>query len=262
MNYIEINYLSLCLMIFLLLIPVYISIKYNLGIIKKLFSSTTRMVIQLLLIGIFLKYIFKLNNIWLNLSWFIIMMLVASYSIVDSSSVNKKRYIFPVTAAVTISSLGTLLFFDYFVLGLKNIVEAQYFIPIGGMILGNSLKGNIVGVSTFFKNITKNEKQYFYSISMGATREEAVLPFVKESIELSINPTISSMATVGIISLPGMMTGQILGGTDPMSAIKYQIAIMILILSSSALSMVLTLIFAAKISFDSYGIPRKDILKK
>ena len=147
-------------------------------------------------------------------------------------------------------------------MGLKNIVEAQYFIPIGGMILGNSLKGNIVGVSTFFKNITKNEKQYFYSISMGATREEALLPFVKESIELSINPTISSMATVGIISLPGMMTGQIIGGTDPMSAIKYQIGIMILILSSSALSMVLTLIFAAKISFDSYGIPRKDILKK
>ena len=111
MNYIEINYTSLFLMIFLLLIPVYISIKYNLGIIKKLFSSTARMVIQLLLIGVFLKYIFKLNNVWLNLGWFMIMMVVTSYSIIDSSSVNKKRYIFPVTAAVTISSLGMLLFF-------------------------------------------------------------------------------------------------------------------------------------------------------
>ncbi len=261
MNYVEINYFSLLTLVFILLIPMYFSIKYKLSINKKLILSSLRMTVQLLLIGIFLKYIFKINNIWLNLGWFLTMIGVTSYSIVEGSGVKIEKFIIPVGAAIAFSTFLIVLYFMTTILKLENIFEAQYFITVGGMVLGNSLKGNIVGVTTFFKSITKNEKNYLFMISMGANKKEALQPFIKESVLLAINPTISSMATVGIISMPGMMTGQIIGGSDPMSAIKYQIAIMISILVSSFLSVILAILFSAKFSFNSYGVPKHDILK-
>ena len=84
---------------------------------------------------------------------------------------------------------------------------------------------------------------------------------MRESILASINPTLASMATVGIISLPGMMTGQVLGGADPMDAIKYQIAIMIAIYVSSTISIVSIIYLTYKTCFNEYGIFKKEIME-
>lgn len=99
----------------------------------------------------------------------------------------------------------------------------------------------------------------FYKLSLGATRFEAVRDFAKRSFVSAMNPTIASMATMGIVSLPGMMTGQILGGSVPLVAIKYQIAIMIAILASTVLSISLSIFFTVGKSFDKYGVMQKSV---
>jgi putative ABC transport system permease protein len=257
----EITYLSLFFTMLLLIIPVYISINFNLKIAKKSIMAALRMVIQLFLIGIFLKYLFKLNSIPLNLLWMFVMIVVASYTITESSSLKIKKFIIPILISITGSTFFMMFYFNKIILNLNNIFETQYFIPIGGMLLGNSLRGNIIGVSSFFKNILKNEKSYLYSLSLGASKKEALLPFIRESILSSINPTLASMATVGIISLPGMMTGQVLGGADPMVAIKYQIAIMIAIYVSSIMSIVCVIYISYRSCFNDYGLFKKEIME-
>ena len=104
----------------------------------------------------------------------------------------------------------------------------------------------------------KDENLYFYKLSLGATKFEALLPFAKQSFIAALNPTIATMATMGIVSLPGMMTGQILGGSVPLVAIKYQIAIMVAILASTVLSILLSLVFTLRISIDKSGVLKKD----
>lgn len=257
----DIAYLNLIFTMLLLVIPVYISIKFHLKIAGKTISSAVRMVIQLFLIGIFLKYLFKLNSIPLNLIWMFFMIAVASYTITESSSLKIKKFIFPAIISITGSTFFMMFYFNKIILNLDNIFETQYLIPIGGMLLGNSLRGNIIGVSSFFKNISKNEKSYLYSLTLGASKKEALLPFIRESILASVSPTLASMATVGIISLPGMMTGQVLGGADPMIAIKYQIAIMIAIYVSSTLSIVSVIYLSYKTCFNEYGLFKREIME-
>ena len=129
-----------------------------------------------------------------------------------------------------------MLYFNYFVINLQNLFEAKYLVVIGGMLLGNSMRGNIIGTDNFYNSIISNEKRYLYHLAHGASQFEALLPYIRKSLIASFSPTIATMMTVGIVSLPGMMTGQMLGGSSPMLAIKYQIAIMVAIFASTTAS--------------------------
>jgi putative ABC transport system permease protein len=122
------------------------------------------------------------------------------------------------------------------------------------MILGNMLSGNIVGLNHFFNNIRKMEKKYLAVLALGADRNEALLPYVRESIQAAVNPTLASIATIGLVSLPGMMTGQILGGASPVVAVKYQMAIMIAIFVTRMLSIYLALLLTKRTAFDAYDL--------
>ncbi len=99
--------------------------------------------------------------------------------------------------------------------------EARYLIPIGGMILGNSLSGNVLGIGEFYADIKRNENRYLYNLSLGASRYEALLPYIRKSLRSAVRPTLANIATAGVVFLPGMMTGQILGGVSPLLVIKY-----------------------------------------
>lgn len=259
MRTVDISFFSLALCFLLLLIPIGLSFAVKLKLTQTTLVSAVRMTVQLLLVGVFLKFIFDLNNPLLNVAWFIIMITFATLSVVRSTMLSKKLFLMPSFSAFLLANFFVLLYFNYFVVSLTDIFEAKYLVAIGGMLLGNSLRGNIVGIGDFYNGIRKSEKTYYYYLSMGATRMEAIKPFLRKSLSASLKPTIASMATMGIVSLPGMMTGQILGGSSPMTAIKYQIAIMIAIYAATTLSIFLAIMFTLNISFDDFGILNKNI---
>ncbi len=259
MGTVDITIFSLLLLLLLLAVPVFLSRIYRLGLIKPLFYSIVRMSVQLVLIGIFLKYLFLWNNIFLNLSWFIIMILVAVFSAIRSSSMKFSKVLIPTFISFALATFLTVFYLNAVVIRLDNVFDARYLIVLGGMLLGNSLRGNIVGISAFYKNIKKDAKKFLYVLSLGATHHEAVLPYLRESVQLALKPTFASMATMGIVALPGMMTGVILGGTSPEVAIKYQIMIMIAIVVSTIVSVVLTILMTLRICFTKYGTLRQDI---
>jgi len=246
----------------LLLIPLLVVWHFKLGLTKNLLVSTVRMAVQLVLIGFFLEYIFKYNNWIINLLWFLVMIVSAVFSVVKNSDLKLNHFIFPVLSSFIIANFFVVLYFNYFIVNLSFILDAKYMIAIGGMVLGNSLRSNVVGLGDFYKALRKDEQFYFYKLSLGATKYEALLHFAKMSFVAALNPTIATMATMGIVSLPGMMTGQILGGSVPLVAIKYQIAIMIAILASTVLSIGLSILFTVRYSFHKNGILKKTIFAK
>ncbi len=259
METINIPISSLLLAFLLLILPISLSKLFGLKLIKPILYSTIRMSIQLALIGIFLKYLFIWNNTFLNLVWLALMILVAVFSAIRNSSMKASKILIPSYIAFSFTTFLIVLFLNIFVIRLDYIFDARYLIILSGMLLGNALRGNVIGITTFYKSIRKDSKKFLYTLSLGATFKEAILPYLQESVQLALKPTLASMATMGIVALPGMMTGVILGGTSPEIAIKYQIMIIITIVVSTTLSVFLTILLTQPICFTKYGILKKDI---
>lgn len=244
-SYLGLLYLAL-LVIPTLLINKWLQIKMN----KQILISLIRMTLQLSLVGIYLQYIFDLNHPLLNLGYLILMMVIASFSITNTTGLVLKRIYFPIFISMIIPNVFLLFFFNAVVIDLNNVFDARYMITIGGMILGNVLNGDIVGLNTFYKGVKENEKIVNYDLALGATRFQALKPFFKDAIVSSIKPTVASMATIGLVSLPGMMTGQILGGSVPREAIMYQIAIMIAIFVTRYFNIFGAIALSQRLMFD------------
>jgi putative ABC transport system permease protein len=235
-------------------------VRFKLSLNRTILWSVLRMTIQLSLVGLYLKYLFKFNLAWVNVAYILIMVAVATYSVLKSSRLRMAQLFGPVFVAI-ILPVGTILFFiNTFVARIDNIFDAKYMIPICGMLLGNSMRNNIIGLSNFYSGLKENEKTYLYAIALGGRRMQALAPYFRASIIAAINPILASMATIGIVSLPGMMTGQILGGSVPMVAIKYQIVIMLGIFYTQFFSVCLSLLFSIRIGFDEFDVLRKELL--
>lgn len=239
----------------IILLPVFvINNRLDLNISKKLVIAIIRMIIQLTLIGLFLNYLFAYNNGILNLVYLFFMITVAAVSSIRSCNLELKRFMFPIVLCFLIPNIIIVLFFNGFIVKLENVLSAQYLIPIGGMLMGNSLSGIIITLNQFYNSIKNNEKEYFNLLSLSGRRMDALRPYFKQALTSTMNPTIASIETIGLVSLPGMMTGQILSGSVPLTAIKYQMAIMIAILVARYFSAIMAMILTVPKAFNDYDI--------
>jgi putative ABC transport system permease protein len=245
---------------FVLVVPtLIIDSRYQLKLRRETVVSIGRMSLQLLVVGVFLEYVFTLNNWILNLAWFSLMVGTAVFSSLSKAKVNLKKLVGPLSLSFAIPTLLTLIYFNALIIRLDYLFEARYLIALGGMILGNVLSTNVVALNSFYQSLHTQEKYYLYRLGLGATRTEALAPFFRRSVQLALSPALAKTATIGIVSLPGMMSGQIIGGSTPNTAIKYQIAIMIAIYTASMFSVLLSLILSIGQRFDGYGVLRKAV---
>ncbi len=257
METINISYGHMALGFLLLLIPTYFLYRYRTGLVRDTLVAALRMTVQLFLIGFYLEYLFLWDNLWINLLWIVVMIAIASSTVLKRTKL-PARTLF---TAVSIAFLVSLIIIDSYFLGVvvrpESIFTARYFIPISGMILGNMLSANVIALNSFYGSLTRERQLYLYLLGNGATTGEALAPFMREALIKSFNPTIANMAVMGLIALPGTMTGQILGGSSPSVAIKYQIMLMITIFASSLISVLLTLWLSRRRAFDKFGMRRE-----
>jgi putative ABC transport system permease protein len=249
---------SLIACLALLSIPVALSLVLELRLIRELAWGVGRMVVQLLLVGAFLKYLFLIENPLLTVAWLLIMVFFAAWSVIHSCKLPARHFFFPVLFSLVTALFFLLWYFLVVVMNRPTLFEVRYAIAVGGMLLGNSLKGNIIGITRFRDSIRDGLSRHVYRLALGATFFEAVRPPVRQAMRAAVTPMIASMSTLGIVFLPGMMTGQILGGVSPMLAVRYQIAIMVTIFTCMALGTALTLFFTIRSGFKGNGMP-KDV---
>lgn len=240
----------------LLIIPVYFLWYFRTGLVKDTLISAARMTIQLFLVGFYLEYLFEWNLWWVNILWVVVMIGIASYTILSRTKLPFKQLFVAVSASLLFSMVIIDTYFMGLVISLNHLFEARYFIPVSGMILGNMLTANVLALNTFFGGLDRERVYYLYMLGNGATRTEALAPFIREAIVKSFNPTIASMAVMGLIALPGTMTGQILGGSSPSTAIRYQIMLMITIFASSLIAVLFSMWLCRKQAFTPYGMKK------
>ena len=243
----------------LLGVPLGIMLWLRLPILGQTVIAVARMTVQLLFVGFYLQFVFTLNNLWITGAWVLIMIAVADASIVRSCRMRLGKLGKGMFLALLAGTLVPLLIFVLLVLQGTTALDAQYVIPICGMILGNCLRADIIGIRTFYESLRNGEKTYLLGLAQGANQQEALQPFVRDAFQAALAPTVASMATIGLVSLPGMMTGVILGGGNPMTAIKYQIAIMIAIFSGTAMTVILAIHLTARHNFTDRGILDRDL---
>lgn len=263
MEVIDISWWRLALGFLVLIIPAVILWKYKTGLLGKMGIATLRMTLQLLFVGYYLEYLFKFDNAWINLAWIIIMVIVADFATIDRSELKSTpKLLISIFAATFIGIVLIDLFFLRLVINIPEILAAQYAIPITGMVLGNCLRSNVIGINAFYYGLKDHRERYRFYLANGASRKEALFPFFKKAFVKSANPTLATIATIGLVSLPGMMTGQILSGSSPLIAIKYQIMIMLAIFSGTLLSVYLGIKFSNNLVFDKKDRLDETILKK
>lgn len=216
--------------------------------------GTIRMCIQLALMGIYFRYLFLWNNPWVNIIWVVIMVGVAGQTFLGRTGLRWQVFLLPVLTAFFVSAFAVGFFFLHFVLKMDNVFDARYFIPIMGLLLGNILTVSVVALSTYYKNLQREQQLYYFLLGNGATHSEATRSFLKEAIEKAFSPCIANMAVLGIVSMPGTMIGQMLGGSEPDIAIKYQIMIVVITVVSSLMAVIITICIASVRSFDRYKI--------
>ncbi len=252
----DISYIALGLGLLLLLIPLFFLWQLRTGLVKATLVAAGRMIVQLFLISIYLRYLFEWDNPWLNTLWVVIMAVIATHTLGERTRLRWRVVAVPAFVSFVVAALLVGFFFLCVVLQLDHPFTARYFIPIMGILMGNMLGVNVLTLSTFYSGIERERATYYYLLGNGATRFEAWLPFLREAVIKSFTPCIANMAVMGIVALPGTMIGQILGGSAPDVAVKYQMMIVVITMSASMLSLILALWLSTRQAFDSFGVLR------
>ncbi|MDK2808132.1 MAG: UDP-glucose/iron transport system permease protein [Clostridiales bacterium] len=209
---------------------------------KELFLSSIRMTLQLILTGYILLYLFDNPSPALTLVFLLCMELFAIYTIIKRAKTKlSKKLIQVIVVSMASGTLTCLLYFLYAVVWISPWYDPRYVIPLAGMLIGNSMTGISLGVNQLVGGMQTERDFVEGALMLGATPKMAAKHIVDHAFDAAILPTINSMLGMGIVFLPGMMTGQILSGASPLLAIKYQIAIMFGILGSVSLTVILFL---------------------
>jgi putative ABC transport system permease protein len=248
--YIELSYFQVSLAALLIVINGAISILLKLGLERRLLVAAVCTVIQLLLIGFVLEWVFRLDRWYVVVAMMSIMTLVAGIAAIERTGVRYPGIWVRSVAATGASSWLVAALALFVIVRVRPWYTPQYAIPLLGMILGNTLNGVSLGLDRLGSELSGKRDEVESLLALGATRWEAARRPIQQAVKTGLIPTINAMMVVGIVSLPGMMTGQLLAGTSPVEAVKYQIVIMFLIASGTALGTVLVVLLSFRRLFN------------
>ena len=197
--------------------------------------ATVRSIIQLLAVGYVLKFVFDSNSL-IYIFLMVTLMIVAA----THNAQKKGAAIQGITSKVAATLVFVEVLTQSILIGFDiTPATAQYIIPISGMVIGNSMVLSILFLNRFTAEVESHQDQTELILSLGGTPKQAIHRQLIQSIKASMIPTIESQKTVGLVQLPGMMSGLIIGGADPMEAVLYQLLILFLILTTASISSVL-----------------------
>ncbi|MEY8001310.1 iron export ABC transporter permease subunit FetB [Clostridium sp. Mt-5] len=250
----NISIYSILFSLLLVLISLIFSYWQKLGLEKDIIISIARAVIQLIIVGYLLNYVFGLKNVLFTTFLLMFMIVNASYNAAKRGGKIKNIFIISFISIIFGTSITLIILVS---LGIIKY-EPYQVIPIGGMIISNSM----VSLGLSFKQIKlnfKNKKDEVETkLSLGADIYQSSASIIKDSIKVGMLPTIDSAKTLGIVALPGMMTGLILAGTSPVSAVKYQIIVTFMLLSATSV----TSFTACYLSYKKFFNDRKQLIQK
>ena len=238
--------------------------KADLRVARPLLVASFRLIVQLSLVGLILEYVFEINNFLLVALIALVMLLVAGKEV----SVRQKyrvsgRWGYGIgTCSMFVSSFAVSVFGLAAIIRAENWWDPRYSIPVLGMLLGNTMTAVALSLDRFTTYVWEGRETIEAKLVLGHSSQEALRIILRDSLRAGLMPVINSMAIAGIVSLPGMMTGQILAGNSPVSAVRYQIVIWLLIAVGCGFGSMLVVQMASKRVFDERERLRTDRIYK
>ncbi len=226
------TYPTLALTLIFVLLPLVLSKVLRLELEKDIVIATVRSIIQLLFIGYILQFVFDAESIV-----YILLMIALMIATATHNASKKGKAIRGVTWKIVATLLIVEALTQGVLIGLRIIPPtAQYIIPISGMIIGNSMVLSILFLNRFIAEVESRRDQAELILSLGGTPKQAIHRQLLHAIKASMIPTIESQKTMGLVQLPGMMSGQIIAGADPIQAVQFQLLILFLLLTTASVT--------------------------
>lgn len=238
-----------------------LSWRLKLGLQGQILIAAARTVIQLGLVGLVLKALFEDLHPAFLIPVSLIMLLAAGREVMARQSRRMKGGFVIGSSAMFVSSFSITLIALVIVVQPDPWFRPQYAIPLLGMMLGNTMTGITVGLERLTTAITRERETIEQRLMLGETSREALAQPLRDAARAGMIPIINAMAAAGIVSLPGMMTGQILAGSPPMAAVSYQILIMFMVTAGTGFGTLLALKLASRQLFDARERLRLDRLE-
>lgn len=236
-DYINISNLSLIGSIAFMLLVATIAFITKLGITKSIYIGTIRSFLQLIVMGYVLGFVFDSNKWYFTVLIILIMLVFAAIDGYKRLKFKPKNIFMHSFIAISIGSIIPLGYMFYILLGVKPWYNPQYIIPISAMIISNTMSGISICLNHFGNDLKLRKTEIEAKLSLGANSNTATEEIQKSSIKAGLIPTVNALMVLGIVKLPGMMTGQIIGGVSPVESVKYQLLIMYIISASTAISL-------------------------
>jgi len=223
------------ILLFLILV---LSIRERIHIEKQLMIASFRAIIQLIMIGYIIEYIFHLNRWYIILLTLLLMVVVATQTAASRQKKIKGLYCL-MGISIFAGTFFTTFIVTFVVLEIDPWYNPLYLLPLAGMILGNSMNGGALAGERFFSELHSSLDQIETLLILGHDFKYACGKAKREAIKAAMIPILNTMMTVGLVALPGMMTGQILAGANPVVATKYQIIVVLMVASTVIITAVL-----------------------
>ncbi|CAG9622024.1 ABC transporter permease [Sutcliffiella rhizosphaerae] len=239
------NLLNLGIALIFVLIPILLSKQFRLGLEKDTTIAVIRSVIQLFIVGYLLSFVFESEGYT-----FIIMMIVIMIVAATQNVAREKTAIKGITWKIALTLTFIEILTQGILLGLQiTPPTAQYIIPISGMIIGNSMVLGILFLNRFISEVESGEDEIELVLSLGGTPKQAIHNQLIQSVKASMIPTIESQKTMGLVQLPGMMSGQIIAGASPIQAVQFQLLILFLLLTTASVTSIMLGLLSYKTLF-------------
>lgn len=264
MNIIHLSALDLALTAILILLLAGLSWLLRLGIGRSTLVAAVRTTVQLLLIGFVLKAIFASQAV----VWVVLMAVVMLLAAGREVMARQKRRLSGVwgfavgTGSMFVSTFAITIVILITVIGTQPWYTPQYAIPLLGMMLGNTMTGIALGMDYLSNSAWQHKGIIEGRLALGQDWQQAIADIRRDSMRTGMMPMINAMAAAGLVSLPGMMTGQILAGSPPLEAVKYQILIMFMISAGTGFGTMAAVWVTARRLFDDRERLRLDRLTK
>ncbi len=231
------------------------SVVFRLKLERDLIWGSIRTFAQLFLVGYVLKFIFQISNPYLVLLIFVWMIFWAAQAIHSRLKEKQVSIFLPTFISMVVCYTTVAVVVTAVIVQVKPWYTPQYFIPIGGMIAGNSMNAITIALERMLSDFRRERPRIELALSLGATYQEATGDVMRDAIKAGMIPSINALMTVGLVSLPGMMTGQILSGTDPIIAVKYQIIVMLMLVAATAIGSTIVVHVVRRLCFTRASVP-------
>ena len=245
----DVSWLQLAWASALVLVAVALSAWQRLGLGRSLIIGAIRAFVQLVLVGRILLWLFGAERWYLVIGALLIMLLVAARAATDRQPRGRRR-LFPIAGAAMLVGTGiTLAYVTAVVVRVDPWYDARYLIPLFGMIVGNALNGAALAAERLSSEMDARRGEVELYLALGASPGRAAAAPVRRALTAALIPTINALTVVGLVSLPGMMTGQILAGASPLLAVRYQIVVMFMLTGATAITAAIVVLWYRRTFF-------------